>query len=136
MVNEKMSDEARYREAVHAMECGDERAKTRVAFYKLSGRGGAEVDADEAVALLEERVKDKDDEAMWMLGLCCEFGTGTEQNIERAESLYWQSGEVLKANTSLLKLNLSGVYKDFRLRERNHIYREQAIKLEMKDAKC
>ena len=91
-------DEAQYKEAVCALEKGDESAKTKVAFYKLSGRGGATVDADEAVTLLEERVKDGDGEAMWMLGLCCEYGIGTDQDIDRAESLYsqsWQVGNVV-----------------------------------------
>ena len=90
---EVLDDEAQYKEAVRAMERGDESAKTKVAFYKLSGRGCADVDPDEAVVLLEERVKDRDCEAMWMLGLCCEYGMGTEQNIGRAEALYRESFE-------------------------------------------
>jgi len=75
------------------MERGDESAKTEVAYYKLSGLGGAEVDVDEAVALLEERARDRDCEAQWMFGLCCEFGRGTKQDIERAEKLYRESRE-------------------------------------------
>ena len=71
------SDEAQYRKAVHAMESGDESAKTEVAYYKLSGCGGVEIDAAGAVALLEERKKEADCEAKWMLGLCCEYGVGT-----------------------------------------------------------
>ena len=90
---DEKSDEAQYREAVSAMEGGDESAKTKVAYYKLSGRGGVEVDRDGAVALLEERVKDRDYEAMWILGLCCEYGLGTEQDIERAQKLYRESKE-------------------------------------------
>ena len=90
---DEKSDEAQYREAVSAMKGGDESAKTKVAYYKLSGRGGVEVDRDGAVALLEERVKDRDYEAMWILGLCCEYGLGTEQDIERAEKLYGESKE-------------------------------------------
>ena len=81
-------DELQYREALRTTKSGDERTKTTVAFCKLSGHGSVEVDADGAVALLEERVKDRDCEAMWMLGLCCEYGMGTEQDIERAEKLY------------------------------------------------
>ena len=38
-------------------------------------------DADVAVALLEEKVKDRDAEAMLVLGVCCEFGMGTEQDV-------------------------------------------------------
>ena len=91
--SEEISYAAQYREAVKAMEKGDKSAKTKVAFYKLSGRGGAKVDEDEAVVLLEERAKDGDSEAKWMLGLCCEYGIGIEQDIERAELLYQQSKE-------------------------------------------
>ena len=90
---EEMSDEAQYREAVKAMKKGDKSAKTKVAFYKLTGVGGIEIDEYGAVALLEERAKEGDNEAKWMLGLCCEYGRGTEQNIERAELLYRQSSQ-------------------------------------------
>ena len=77
-----------------AVERGDESAKTKLAWLKLSGLGGAEKDEDGAVELLEERVKEgEDDEAMWMLGLCNEYGTGTEQDIERAKDLYTQSSK-------------------------------------------
>ena len=93
MTEEQKSDESQYRKAVHAMESGDKSAKTKVAFFKLSGRGGVEVDTDGAVALLEERVKEGDYEAKWMLGLCCEYGVGTEQDIERAVKLYGECFE-------------------------------------------
>ena len=86
-------DEVRYGDAVRAMEEGDEGAKTVVAFYKLSGRDGAEIDWSEAVALLEERTKDGDSEAAWMLGVCYEFGMGTEQDLKQAELLYCRSCE-------------------------------------------
>ena len=90
-VDDIASDENQYKEALHAIENGDDNAKTKVAFYKLSGRGGVEIDEKGAVDLLEERCKDDDSEAMWMLGLCCEYGMGIEQNIERANMLYEQS---------------------------------------------
>ena len=57
----------------------------------LSGLGGVDVDEDGAVALLQERVKEGDTDAMWMLGICYEFGIGIEQDIEQAEKLYQQS---------------------------------------------
>ena len=76
---------------MQAVERGDNAAKTKLAWYYLSGNCSAEVDADKAVVLLEERVKEDDAEAMWMLGLCCEYGMGTEQDLERAKSLYRQS---------------------------------------------
>ena len=88
-----MMDEVQYKEAVHAMESGDGSAKMIVAYYKLLGLGGVEVDVDEAVTLLEESVKEGYGEAMWMLGLCCEHGMGTVQDIERANKLYEESYE-------------------------------------------
>ena len=85
------SKESEYKDTLQAVERGDKAAKTKLAWYFLSGYCDAEVDAGKAVALLEERVKEDDTEAMWMLGLCCEYGMGTEQDLERAETLYRQS---------------------------------------------
>jgi len=86
--------ELKYEDVKKAAEGGDESSKTKLAWLKLSGLGGAEKDEDGAVVLLEERVKEgDDDEAMWMLGVCNEYGIGTEQNIERAEDLYKQCRE-------------------------------------------
>ena len=85
--------ETKYKEVIDAIERGDESAKTKLAWYKLSGLEGVKVDADEAVKLLEERVAAGDSEAMWMLGLCKEYGRGTKQDIEEAEKLYKQSNE-------------------------------------------
>ncbi len=87
---------------LEAVKRGDESAKTKLAWYKLSGVGGCEIDPNGAVALLEERAKDKDAEAMWMLGVCNEFGRGIEQDIERAEMLYKQS----KRRRNLIGMNL------------------------------
>ena len=82
-----------YEEVLSAVESGDNEAKTKLAWYKLSGVEGVEIDEDYAVALLEERVKDKDEEAMWMLGLCYEYGMGCEQELERAKKLYKKSSD-------------------------------------------
>ena len=82
-----------YEAVLSAVEKGDDRAKTELAWYKLCGYEGARKDVDEAVILLEERVKDRDGEAMWMLGLCKEYGLGTEQDIEGAVKLYRLSSE-------------------------------------------
>ena len=87
------SKEEEYKACLEAVERGDDSAKTKLAWYKLTGVGGCKVDTNGAVALLEERVKDEDAEAMWMLGVCNEFGRGCEQNISRAEELYKQSSE-------------------------------------------
>ena len=80
--------EEQYKEIIEAVERDFKDAKTKLAYYKLTGIGGVEIDVDEAVALLLERVKDKDSEAMWMLGLCYEYGMGVEQDLEEAELLY------------------------------------------------
>ena len=50
-------EKAGYKEILRAVEGGDNKAKTKLAWYKLSGCGGAVVDADGAVVLLEERRK-------------------------------------------------------------------------------
>ena len=76
-----------------AVERGDNKAKTQLAWYLLSGRGGAEVDFRKALMLLEERVNDNDKEAMWMLGMCYEYGFGCEPDIAKAETLYKRSSD-------------------------------------------
>ena len=70
--------------------------------WMLEGSHGVERDADTAVALLEEKVKDGDVKAMWMLGVCCEFGMGTEQDVDRAEQLYKRAAEQGNATAKLL----------------------------------
>ena len=75
----------------------------------LEGSHGMVKDADAAVALLEEKVKDRDAEAMWMLGVCNEFGMGTEQDVGRADQLYRrgaaQRNAIAKLLTDQLKNN-------------------------------
>ena len=83
----------RYQQAVDALDGGDESAKTTIAFYKLTGYGGVTIDAEEAVALLRERVDDGDAQAMLLLGLCTEHGIGTEKDVELAKGLYSFSAE-------------------------------------------
>ena len=78
--NEDSWNELKYNDVKSAVETGDDSAKTKLAWLMLSGD---ERDEDGAVVLLEERAKERDPEAMWMLGLCCEFGIGTEKNVER-----------------------------------------------------
>ena len=112
------SKEEEFNAVLEAVKRGDESAKTKLAWYKLSGVGGCEIDTNGAVALLEERVKDKDAEAMWMLGVCNEFGRGCEQDISRAERLYIQSsyggneiGKILVENKSKEHVRGSGYLK-------------------------
>ena len=90
---QKAAERVKYEEILSAVERGEGSAKTKLAWYKLSGMGGAKVDVDGAVKLLEERVKGKDGEAMWMLGMCKEYGRGIERDIEGAEKLYKESKE-------------------------------------------
>ena len=86
--------EEEYKEILSEVEKGeDESAKTKLAWFMLSGLGGAKIEVEKAVKLLEERVAAGDGEAMWMLGICKEYGRGTEQDIEGAEELYKQSSE-------------------------------------------
>ena len=68
----------------------------------LEGSHGMARDADAAVALLEEKVKDGDAKSMWMLGVCCEFGMGTEKDLDRAEQLYERGAEKRNATAKLL----------------------------------
>ena len=69
--------------------------------WMLEGSHGMARDADAAVALLEDKVKDGE-EAMWMLGVCCEFGLGTEQDVTRAEVLYKHAAELGSSSAKLL----------------------------------
>ena len=75
---------------------------TEKARWMLEGSHGMARDADAAVELLEEKVKDGKAEAMWMLGVCCEFGMGTEQDVKRAEQLYKRGAEQGNATAKLL----------------------------------
>ena len=72
----------------------------------LEGSHGMARDADAAVALLEEKAKDRDAEAMWVLGVCCEFGMGTEQDLIRAEQLYNRAAELGSSPARLLTFDL------------------------------
>ena len=82
---------------------------TEQARWMLEGSHGTARDEDAAVALLEAKVKDGDAEAMWMLGVCCEFGMGIAQDAERAEQLYERAAdkgnETAKLLTGKLKNN-------------------------------
>ena len=99
------SKEEEFISDLDAFERGYGCEKTQTAWYILSGHGDADIGSNRAIALLEERVEEGDTEAMWMLGICNEFGLETEQDTERAELLYAQSrdgkneiGDVLVKN--------------------------------------
>ena len=86
---EEMNEKEEYKQVVEAVKEGNKEAKTKLARYLLSGYGGAQIDEDRAFDILNERVaKDKDAEAMWMMGLCYEYGMGCETSVEEAETLY------------------------------------------------
>ena len=88
MVGFKNPHQELYHKACQALERGDAERKTQIAFYKLSGRGGIEVDVEGAVSYLKERADAYDDQAMWMLGVCYEYGIGVEKDVDMAERLY------------------------------------------------
>ena len=67
----------------------DKKARIKLVWYKLSGVGCGKID-DEDIAFLEG-VKDKDKKAMWLLGLCYEYGMGCQQDLEKAHSLFEQA---------------------------------------------
>ena len=54
----------------------------------LGGDSSTPRDEIKAFGLLEQEAEALDSDAMWMLGLCYEFGMGTFKNLERAEELY------------------------------------------------
>ena len=81
-------------------------SQTRSAIEKLTGFEGAALDATGAVALLEARVDKGDTEAMWILGLCCEYGIGMMKNTERAGVLLQQSSDARNPAGTFLKSNL------------------------------
>ena len=91
--NEDSWNALNYNDVKTIIEMGDNTAKTKLAWLMLSGLGGAGKDEEYAVNLLKERVEEDDGEAMWILGLCNEYGMGTKQDIEQAEILYKHSKE-------------------------------------------
>ena len=85
--------DTQYIDAIKALERGEKTAKTKIAWFLLTGYGDVKRDEKKAVEILEERVKEKDYEAMWILGICKEYGIGIEEDIEGAEKLYRSSNE-------------------------------------------
>ena len=76
------------------------------ALWMLEGSHGMTRDADGAVVLLEDLVNkhrnNNNTDAMWMLGVCCEFGIGTEQDVHRAEQLFESAAQ--QGNTTAMLL--------------------------------
>ena len=70
------------------------KAETEKALWMLEGRNGMARDADGAVVVLQQQVDEHHDaQAMWLLGLCCEYGMGTEQDTQLAEQLFQQAAQ-------------------------------------------
>ena len=88
-----VNDKEEYKQVVEAVKEGNKEAKTKLAWFLLSGYGGVQIDEDRAFDILNERVKDRDAEAMWMMRLCYEYGMGCETSDEEAEALYKRSRE-------------------------------------------
>ena len=84
-----------------------EPTNTEKALWQLEGSHGQERDPDTAVVLLEERAKDNDHEAMWILGVCCEYGMGTEKNVKRAEQLYKRAAQLKNTKAKMMQNQLS-----------------------------
>ncbi len=66
---------------------GNEKAKTKLAWLLLSGIG-VEKDVDRAVAILEERIRVWDADALWILGICYECGIGVEKDFEKSRGYF------------------------------------------------
>ena len=59
-----------------------------------------------AFELLKECVGEGDASAVWLLGLCFEFGIGIESNPEQAEALYQKSAQMDDSIGLILKRNI------------------------------
>ena len=86
-----MEESKRYKAVLEAVERGEESANTELAWFLLSGCGGAEKNEEKAVELLEERKIKGDLDAMLMLVICYEFGIGVQQDSDEARTLYFNS---------------------------------------------
>ena len=117
---------AEYAELEQAVKEGDNASKTLVAWYKLSGNGGVEYDAKGAVKLLEERVKDGDDRAMWMLAICYEYGMGCEQDLERAKELASESAKAGNEVGDILEFQCDG--KEKKIIRRSSLSKQLIVK--------
>ena len=79
--------EMTYNAVMKAIQSGDKSAKTALAILKLKGLGGTEIDEKGAIELLKVRGRHRDLTAAWVFGLCCEFGVGVKQDINKVKKL-------------------------------------------------
>ena len=61
---------------------------TQLAWNKLAGQGGVPLDPVGAIPLLKERAMQNDSDALWILGICSEYGIGCEKNLVEANMFY------------------------------------------------
>ena len=78
-----------YKKIKKVYDKGESNVVGRIAWYLLSGRGGIEKDVEKAFVLLENKA-DLCDKGMgwWLLGLCYEFGLGTERDRFKTITCY------------------------------------------------
>ena len=62
-------------------------------------------DLCDAVQLLQQFVEEGDSDAMWILGMCNEFGLGKPRDIQEAERLYSLSSHEGNAIGSFISVN-------------------------------
>ena len=94
--NNKHTAQAAHTDQVAQMAATTTTTKTATekALWMLEGRDGMARDADGAVVVLQQQVDEHHDaQAMWLLGLCCEYGMGTQQDTQRAEQLFQQAAQ-------------------------------------------
>ena len=71
-------------------ECTAEKEK---ALLLLEGDHSTKEDACTAVAMLDRLAKEGDSDAMWILGVCHEYGMGVAQDVKAADQLYTRSAQ-------------------------------------------
>ena len=80
-------------------ECTAEKEK---ALLLLEGDHSTKEDACTAVAMLDRLAKEGDSDAMWILGVCHEYGMGVAQDVKAADQLYTKSAQKRNPTAKLL----------------------------------
>ena len=114
--------------------------QTEEALWMLEGSHGRKRDECAAVSLLEKIVEEKHDpDAMWLLGVCCEYGMGTQKDVERAGRLITEATQkgskpAMKLSGKLMNKNGRGC-PDMNLRSLAHHCFDERSRIE-KDGSC
>ena len=91
-------------------------SKTAAAVFRIIGEGktrsriqlawkeflGYDAGDGDIIKQLNKEVEAKNGEAMWVYGICKEFGIGTEQDMEKARDLYEESENLGSASGNFL----------------------------------